>query len=591
MTLVMAYVVLISACAGACAVVLEAVMRSRALGGRLAWLSALGVTLLVTAVAMFLPRNSGTAALVPDVSIAGTAAIAAPGKEPIRPSTATPGILVAGSDAVLPPAWMLATVILLMAIGVGQRRLRRERMKSSAAELLGHPVLLTESTGPAVAGIREPVVFVPRWVLAIDEPSQRLLVEHEMEHVRGRDTTVLFLGALTAAVLPWNPVVWWMVRRLRLAVEQDCDARVLARHPGVRRYADLLLLAASRHGLASRLLAAHFGEHTSDLMRRIEAMTSNGRLSRRSIAGGTLVASALIVVACETPRPEPVAPISISPASAPAPAVVPDSSARSSVEQVPNVIVLNSDGQELARYHGEIPVAHLPPDGVERINVMNDGICAPMSCPLIKITLKPDASLRKELRVDAAEAKRWRVLGTAIDTSHFHFEAEVRKTPLTKAASEAARGSGQFIEVRADSLRFESAKTFRGGRLAVSGMTLPAPASRAGGTAVPFDLVEQDANRVATGSGTVELPPRILLRGDTGPVDPPNVIVLSSGGAELRRIHAPDFRADGRKFFDQLKTEDIESIEVQKGSQCAPLTCPLLRVTLKAGREAAYKLK
>ena len=310
MTLIMAYVILIAASIGACAVVLDAVLRARGIGVRFVWLSALALTLLATILAMIVPAARVESMTLPDGVATGLTGVSALPPHVRQASSLTTEELFAGSDAVLPPAWALISMLLLIAIGFGRRRLRRERMRSHAADLLGHPVLLTEATGPAVAGIREPVVFVPRWVLALDEPSQRLLVAHEVEHVKGRDTAVLFGGALAVAILPWNPVVWWMVRRLRLAVEQDCDARVLARHPGVRRYADLLLLAASRHGLASRLLAAHFGEHASDLLRRIEAMTSRGRLPWRQSASGALVAAVLTVVSCETPRPEPVAPLS-----------------------------------------------------------------------------------------------------------------------------------------------------------------------------------------------------------------------------------------------------------------------------------------
>jgi beta-lactamase regulating signal transducer with metallopeptidase domain len=93
-------------------------------------------------------------------------------------------------------------VLLLLTIAYGQRRLAGERRRSSHVRLNGHEVLLTENLGPAVAGIGHPVVFMPRWVLALDEASQRLLLEHELEHARRRDTTLLLGGAVTAAMLP-----------------------------------------------------------------------------------------------------------------------------------------------------------------------------------------------------------------------------------------------------------------------------------------------------------------------------------------------------------------------------------------------------
>jgi TonB family protein len=311
MTLVMAYVILIAASIGACAAVAEMVARSRGVPARWIWVTALVIVAGATVAAMTVPRPAPDVVPVREMSAGlvpppGGALVARSSSAPVVSSDAVLRV----TDTVLPPAWLMATTALLVAIAFGRHLLRRERQRSRPAALVGHDVLLTDQAGPAVAGLRRPVVFVPRWVLALDDPSQRLLLAHEMEHVRRRDTMVLFAGAVAAALMPWNAVVWWLVRRLRLAVEQDCDARVLAAHPDVRRYADLLLTAASRHGLASRLLAARFGEHASDLLRRIEAMTSKGRLPWRRITSGALAAAVLTVVSCETPRPEPVAPLS-----------------------------------------------------------------------------------------------------------------------------------------------------------------------------------------------------------------------------------------------------------------------------------------
>jgi TonB family protein len=312
----MAYVILIAACIGACAVFLEAVAYSRGQPSRWIWVWALAMVTVATPLAMTMPRPTGQVAVVPGV----TSGVSRSGSALVDPQSPPLPLFpvdaaLRATDTALPPAWFLASAALLVAIAIGRRRLRDERKRAEASRVAGYSVLLTERTGPAVAGIRMPVVFVPRWVLALDEPSQRLLLAHEVEHVRRRDTALLFAGALAAALMPWNAVVWWMVRRLRLAVEQDCDARVLATHPGIRRYADLLLTAATRHGLTSRLLAAHFGEHTSDLLRRIEAMTSKGRFPWQRMAGAGLVASTLLAASCETPRPEPVAPLSGAAAS------------------------------------------------------------------------------------------------------------------------------------------------------------------------------------------------------------------------------------------------------------------------------------
>ena len=566
MTLVMAYVILIAASISACAVVLESVLRSRGLAGRWIWVTALGLTALATVLTMVVPRPSVTevSGLLIEtplmVSSEGVAKISS--KSPVVSWDA----LFTTVDRFLPAVWGFASIVLLIAIGVGQRRLRRERMLSRAAELAGHRVLLTEATGPAVAGIREPVVFVPHWVLALDEPSQRLLLTHEMEHVKRRDTAVLFTGALAIAVLPWNPAVWWMVRRLRLAVEQDCDARVLAVHPGVRRYADLLLMAASRHGLASRLLAAHFGEHTSDLMRRIEAMTSRERFPWRRIAGATLAASALIVVACETPRPDPVAPIRVL-SETPAAAGAVEEKAYVESRKVSDeangliVFVLASDGSQLGRYAGEIPVADLPADGIQRIKAEEGRIW---------ITLKPGRALN------------------------------VKTTELLKAAHKilTASDSSTFKVSEMEIVGDKSTMLMSDAKLTALSGVLPGTVS-VSGSAVETKIaaIREDSSAVYTSSNPVveqEVPqPTVRIRDWKRLSEPmPNILVRRADGSELRRFIAESARANEKSPIDELKSDDIAAIEVYKGRSCpssANIGCPLIVITLKAGRDQAYR--
>ena len=59
------------------------------------------------------------------------------------------------------------------------------------------------------------------------EPAARAtILRHEQEHARARDhLTLLYAGLVLQQLFPWNPAIWWMCRRLRAAVELDCDQR------------------------------------------------------------------------------------------------------------------------------------------------------------------------------------------------------------------------------------------------------------------------------------------------------------------------------------------------------------------------------
>ena len=79
------------------------------------------------------------------------------------------------------------------------------------------------SFGPALVGVLKPWIVIPRWALGMDAERLRLTFLHEVEHRDARDTSLLLAASLAAALNPWNPAMWWCVRRLRQSVELDCD--------------------------------------------------------------------------------------------------------------------------------------------------------------------------------------------------------------------------------------------------------------------------------------------------------------------------------------------------------------------------------
>lgn len=202
--------------------------------------------------------------------------------------------------------WAAATLLLLLAAAVGTRRLAREERRWTVAHLGGDEVMVSPEVGPAVVGVLRPRVVVPRWVRDLDVRSREAILVHEREHVRARDPLLLFISGLVPILMPWNPVLWLLWRRLRLAVEIDCDRRVMeGRRIDPRAYGELLL-RAGRRGRGPVPLLAHFGETTLDLERRLAAMTSHPTFrpahSLALLAGGAL----LIAAACGVPAPDAV---------------------------------------------------------------------------------------------------------------------------------------------------------------------------------------------------------------------------------------------------------------------------------------------
>jgi TonB family protein len=196
--------------------------------------------------------------------------------------------------------WAVASALLVARLFVASRVIARVQREAQHADIDGEPVLVTDAMGPAVIGLLAPRVAVPSWLLEFDEGLRAIVLRHEREHCRSRDPHLVWMAAVAVAVMPWNVGVWWMARRLRLALEIDCDARTLRDEPNADRYGKLLLLIAQRQ--SGNPLSTMLAESTSHLSRRITAM--HMRPLRRPVLRVLLfgaVAAGAVAVAC-SPR-------------------------------------------------------------------------------------------------------------------------------------------------------------------------------------------------------------------------------------------------------------------------------------------------
>ena len=212
-------------------------------------------------------------------------------------------------DAPFTIGWGIAVAFALAAYAAANVSLARRRRVWRAAVLDGQAVLLARGVGPAVVGALRPEIVVPEWALGLPDDQRALMIEHERQHVRAKDPLVLHAAAIIALLMPWNVAAWWLNRRLRLAVELDCDARVLARGGDPAVYGALLLDVCSRPRRPGALLSPALLERTSSLATRILAMNpTRTRFARWRIALGTGAALGLIILACDMPSPEILAP-------------------------------------------------------------------------------------------------------------------------------------------------------------------------------------------------------------------------------------------------------------------------------------------
>jgi hypothetical protein len=245
---------------------LERVLRAWRLPVRWVWVGGVLAVMLLPWFSWLLARASQ----------AGVVVAPSPLLLELDPSTVT--ALPRGAAWTAQPIWNVVAVALWGVLGsaalivylAGWARLDRARRRWRPARVAGAPVLVAPGVGPAAVGVLQPVIVVPDWLLERDERVRRLVVLHEAEHLRAGDHVLLALVPLAVVLMPWNLALWWMLRELRLAVELDCDGRVLARGVELTAYGSLLLDVAGSGG--THVLAPGLAMSRPRLERRLIAM-------------------------------------------------------------------------------------------------------------------------------------------------------------------------------------------------------------------------------------------------------------------------------------------------------------------------------
>jgi beta-lactamase regulating signal transducer with metallopeptidase domain/5-hydroxyisourate hydrolase-like protein (transthyretin family) len=237
------------------------------------------------------------------------------------PSLATP---IEGnreeSYALVPPtrqwlamAWLAGVLVLLTRHGWLHLQLaRRRRTWREVSDVVARdvfrrcrdelgmvrPVRLLMTTarhGPATTGVFRASIVVPEGLLASLPPDElRLVLLHELTHVRRWDVLTDHVAALLAAVHWFNPIAWLALVCMRRERELACDAAVL-RHLGGRescRYGHTLLRVAQQLSAPAPLPGAVgvLGKDRS-LVRRIRMIATY----RKPTAGGKMLGALLLL--------------------------------------------------------------------------------------------------------------------------------------------------------------------------------------------------------------------------------------------------------------------------------------------------------
>lgn len=180
--------------------------------------------------------------------------------------------------------WIASSASILLFYFLSWLFLRRKLSHAKKRHLDGTEVRILDEYGPSVFGFFRPQIILPGWLFDSDPSLQQIVLKHERQHIQAHDQLTLFAALMLIAAAPWNLPLWWQLRRLRCAIEIDCDARILRDATSEKEYGEALV-KVQQHRARMPMGAIALIEPVTQLERRIQIMMNRKNRRRYSIVG------------------------------------------------------------------------------------------------------------------------------------------------------------------------------------------------------------------------------------------------------------------------------------------------------------------
>ncbi|MCU1275491.1 MAG: TonB family protein, partial [Bryobacterales bacterium] len=158
-----------------------------------------------------------------------------------------------------------------------------------------------DSDVPLSYGLMRPVILLPSTSEDWSVDRRRVVLLHELIHVRRLDWLSCLLSQLAGAAYWFHPLAWMAMSRFRQEQERSCDDAVVIAGTGQAAYAEHLValarsLTSSRRSWPTALSMAEAG----GLEQRVHALL-DPRSPRRALSGRVCVAALSGILVCAIP--------------------------------------------------------------------------------------------------------------------------------------------------------------------------------------------------------------------------------------------------------------------------------------------------
>ena len=303
-----------------------ALRRQSAAARHLVWTAAAAALLALPLLSVSMPalriRTGALAPFVPTVTFRTTTVATAASSLPSAPQTAREQqpvshlpwrfdsgrsiafLWIAGSALAL--THMLAAWLMMWHIRRTARPVSATPLFHSLAQALGirrNVALLEVPRGsmPISFGMVRPAGFLPADAAEWSESRRRVVMLHELAHIRRADLATQMLARTAVSLFWWNPLAWMVWREFVKERERAADDLVLSAGEPATGYASQLLeIARAMQPVPTLVSAAVAIAHPSQLEGRLMAILDS-RTNRKSTGPRSALAAAVLAVALVAP--------------------------------------------------------------------------------------------------------------------------------------------------------------------------------------------------------------------------------------------------------------------------------------------------
>ncbi|HSY70375.1 MAG TPA: M56 family metallopeptidase [Edaphobacter sp.] len=259
----------------------------------------------------------------------------------------------------------------------------------------------TDVDRPSVIGFFSPRILIPEELFSrLTAAEFGQIVLHEAGHLRRADDWINLLQKLGLVLVPLNPVLMWIERRLCLERELACDDEVLRLTKAPKAYATCLTNLAE-HRLGRRAVALSLGawEKRSELARRVHSILRRGDGMGRTQARVVMSALVLALLGGATGLARCPQFVSFSQTTSPVSAEVP------SLPAGYQAVSFHASGNQVGAAHETLLKASMPMD--RRVQPVGPTAAKP------RRTVSAPAFLRsRQRRIGTQQLRRYVVLSS-----------------------------------------------------------------------------------------------------------------------------------------------------------------------------------